>query len=227
MHSRERLTDLLANAVGQFIDTDTVLYRNLLASVQFVRLDKDSFVFHAGDACGAFLVLLEGSVRVQLTAASGREVTLYRIAPGGTCILTTSCLLSAEDYPAEAVAESELVAASIPGAIFQSLLEESGRFRRFVFDGFSQRLKNVICKIEELAFTSIDARLAKVLLDLHARGIEAITHQDLSVELGTAREVVTRHLQRFAGEGWIRLGRGHISVIDTDALQRSSQARAV
>lgn len=188
--------------------------------MQLVRLDRDRFVFHSGDLCRAFLVLLEGNVRVQLTSAGGREVTLYRIAPGGTCILTTSCLLSHENYPAEAIAESDLVAAAIPHELFQQALEESKRFRDFVFDGFSRRLKNVITRIEELAFTSIDVRLARALLELHARGVEKVTHQDIAVELGTAREVVSRHLKRFEAEGWVALGRGRVGVADVESVQR-------
>ena len=188
--------------------------------MQIVKIDQDRFVFHAGDLCQAFLMLLEGNVRVQLTSASGREVTLYRISPGGSCILTTSCLLSHEDYPAEAIAESDLVAAAIPSAVFQDALDESHRFRSFVFDSFSTRLKNVIARIEELAFTSIDARLARVLLELHEKQVEKVTHQDIAVELGTAREVVSRHLKRFAAEGWVELGRGRVTVVDPANLQR-------
>ena len=188
--------------------------------MQIVKIDQDRFVFHAGDLCQAFLMLLEGNVRVQLTSASGREVTLYRISPGGSCILTTSCLLSHEDYPAEAIAESDLVAAAIPSAVFQDALDQSHRFRNFVFDSFSTRLKNVIARIEELAFTSIDARLARVLLELHEKQVEKVTHQDIAVELGTAREVVSRHLKRFAAEGWVELGRGRVTVVDPANLQR-------
>lgn len=188
--------------------------------MQIVTLDQGRFVFHAGDLCPAFLLVLEGDVRVQLTSASGREVTLYRISAGGSCILTTSCLLSQEDYPAEAIAESDLVAAAIPSALFQDALNGSQQFRTFVFDGFSTRLKNVIARIEELAFTSIDARLGRVLLELHIKRVERVTHQDIAVELGTAREVVSRHLKRFAAERWVELGRGRVTVVDPVGLQR-------
>jgi CRP/FNR family transcriptional regulator len=188
--------------------------------MQIVTLDQGRFVFHAGDLCPAFLLVLEGDVRVQLTSASGREVTLYRISPGGSCILTTACLLSQEDYPAEAIAESHLVAAAIPSALFQDALNGSQQFRTFVFDGFSTRLKNVIARIEELAFTSIDSRLGRALLELHIKQVERVTHQDLAVELGTAREVVSRHLKRFAAERWVELGRGRVTVVDPVGLQR-------
>jgi CRP/FNR family transcriptional regulator len=191
----------------------------LLASAQIVKLEQGRFVFHAGDMCEAFLLLLDGEVRVQLTSAGGREITLYRIGRGGSCILTTSCLLSNENYPAEAIAESDVEALAIPISSFQDALEESQWFRRFVFDGFSMRLTSVIQKIEHIAFTSIDARLAAVLLELDRKGDQKVTNQDIAVELGTAREVVSRHLKRFESHGWVQLGRGKVTLVDRDRIQ--------
>ena len=216
---KSSLKDRLTTAVPELADADEAILERLLENAQVVKLDHDRFVFHAGDLCQAFLILLDGEVRVQLTAENGREVTLYRIGPGGSCILTTSCLLSNEHYPAEAIAESDIEAIAIPVTSFQSALEGSQWFRRFVFDGFSSRLTSVIQKIEQIAFTGIDVRLAGVLLELDRKGIEKITHQDIAVELGTAREVVSRHLKRFESEGWVRLGRGQVSLIDRPRIE--------
>lgn len=216
---KSSLKDRLTTAVPELVDADEATLDRLLENAQVVKLDHDRFVFHAGDLCQAFLILLDGEVRVQLTAENGREVTLYRIGPGGSCILTTSCLLSNEHYPAEAIAESDIEALAIPVSSFQSALEGSQWFRRFVFDGFSTRLTSVIQKIEQIAFTAIDVRLAGVLLELDRKGIEKITHQDIAVELGTAREVVSRHLKRFESEGWVRLGRGQVSLIDRPRIE--------
>lgn len=206
-------------AVPGLADADEAMLDRLLEKARVVKLGRDRFVFHAGDLCEAFLILLDGEVRVQLTSANGREVTLYRIVPGGSCILTTSCLLSNEHYPAEAIAESDVEALAIPVSSFQSALERSQWFRRFVFDGFSSRLTSVIQKIEQIAFTGIDVRLAGVLLELDRKQVEKITHQDIAVELGTAREVVSRHLKRFESEGWVRLGRGQVSIIDRPRIE--------
>ena len=217
--SKSILKDRLTTAVPELVDADDAILDRLLENAQVVKLDHDRFVSHAGDLCQAFLILPDGEVRVQHTAETGREVTLYRIGPGGSCILTTSCLLSNEHYPAEAVAESDIEALAIPVSSFQSALESSQWFRRFVFDGFSSRLTSVIQKIEQIAFTAIDIRLAGVLLELDRKGIEKITHQDIAVELGTAREVVSRHLKRFESEGWVRLGRGQVSLIDRPRIE--------
>ena len=216
---KSNLKTRLATAVPGLEDAEEAVLDRLLENAQVVKLGNDRFVFHAGDLCQAFMILLDGEVRVQLTAENGREVTLYRIGPGGSCILTTSCLLSNEHYPAEAVAESDIEALAIPVASFQSALEGSQWFRRFVFDGFSTRLTSVIQKIEQIAFTAIDVRLAVVLLELDRKGVEKITHQDIAVELGTAREVVSRHLKRFESEGWVRLGRGQVSLVDRPRIK--------
>jgi CRP/FNR family transcriptional regulator len=216
---KSNLKSRLVTAVPGLADADDALLERLLESAQVVKLDRDRFVFHAGDLCQAFLILLDGAVRVQLTSANGREVTLYRIGPGGSCILTTSCLLSNEHYPAEAIAESDVEALALPVSSFQSALESSRWFRRLVFDGFSRRLTSVIQKIEQIAFTAIDVRLAGVLLALDQNGIEKITHQDIAVELGTAREVVSRHLKRFESEGWVRLGRGQVALTDRARIE--------
>ena len=209
----------LAALIPEWQEADNTLIDQLLADASIVRLDRDNFVFRAGDLCEAFLIMLSGSVRVQLISSNGREVTLYRIGPGGSCILTTSCLLSREHYPAEAITESDTRALAISTTAFQVALESSQWFRKFVFDGFSSRLTSVIQKIEEIAFTPIDVRLAAFLLELDDSRTQDLTHQDIAVELGTAREVVSRHLKRFESQGWVELGRGQISVVDRHSIE--------
>lgn len=222
-NDKSNLKSRLETAVPELAEADETVLDRLLEDARIVKLDHDRFVFHAGDLCQAFLILLDGEVRVQLTSASGREVTLYRIGTGGSCILTTSCLLSDEHYPAEAIAESDVEALAIPVSSFQAALESSHWFRRFVFNGFSTRLTSVIRKIEQIAFTAIDARLAAILLELDEKGVDRITHQDIAVELGTAREVVSRHLKRFENEGWVRLGRGQVSILDRPGIEALGQ----
>ena len=204
---------------------DSTLERFLSSGVP-VRLDADSFIFRPGDSCESFLILLDGRVRVQLISEDGKEVTLYRIGPGGSCVLTTSCLFSSEHYPAEAIAETDIEALAFSRDVFEQSVEISAPFRRFVFDGFSQRLAKVIGRMEELAFTSIDYRLAKALIDLHERGQTRITHNALAVELGTAREVVSRHLKRMEQRKLIALARGEVTVLEPAELQRMTLDRS-
>lgn len=186
-----------------------------------VNLAAGDFAFHSGASCSHYLLAIAGTLRVQLATASGREVTLYRVKAGDSCILTTSCLISGEHYPAEAVAESAVTALAIERRPFQQLLESSSGFRQLVFGNFSSRLADVIRRLEAVVFTPIDPRLAAMLLEAGRSGsLQSITHQSIAVELGTAREVISRHLKKFELRGLIHLGRGNITIADEAGLIR-------
>ncbi|MAT82983.1 MAG: Crp/Fnr family transcriptional regulator [Gammaproteobacteria bacterium] len=214
---RRMAPERLAELIPAFAADDALLAL-LHDAGRTVTVPAGQYVFRAGDACQAFLLLLDGRVRVQITAENGREVTLYRLGSGGSCLLTTSCLLGGDHYPAEAVVEQDAAALVLPWASFQTALDRSPAFRRFVFDGFASRLTHVIRKLEQITFTGVDARLAAALLEHSEGGAGALTHQHLAVELGTAREVVSRHLKRFETAGWVRLGRSRIDILDPDRL---------
>lgn len=191
----------------------------LLEGAHQVKVSAGEFVFHMGSPCHNYLLAVDGTLRVQLAAESGRELTLYRVRAGGSCILTTSCLLSGEHYPAEAIAETGVTALAIEQQEFHSCLDSSAAFRRFVFTNLSSRLAEVIRRMESVTFTSIDRRLAAALLEFHESATTPrVTHHDLAVELGTAREVVSRHLKRLESRGWISLGRGQIEITDPAEL---------
>ncbi len=192
---------------------------SLLTGTKTVRFRPQQFAYRIGDDCDAFLILLAGSLRVQLASSKGRKISLCRIAPGRSCVVTTSCLLSSKSYPAEAIAETTVDAISIPREAFDRALGLSNGFRRFVFSEFSAGIASVVAKIEQLAFVSVDSRLSGVLLGLHKNGEDKITHQALAVELGTAREVVSRRLKEFECSGWVRLERGRVIVSDQVGLQ--------
>jgi len=193
----------------------------LMDSAQSVTLQAQEYVCRMGAICSSYLLAVDGTVRVQLTADSGREVTLYRVQSGGSCILTTSCLLSGERFPADAIAETQVTALAIDQRQFHESLDESRDFRRFVFASISRHLADIVRRMESIAFTAIDKRLADVLMDLQTSdAVPAITHQALAVELGTAREVISRHLKRFEAKGWISLGRGRIEITDPESLKR-------
>ncbi len=204
-------------SIGEIAE-DPVLSR-FLNSGNVVSIPAGNFVFEKDDTCDNYLIVLDGVVRVQLSTEAGREATLYRVQPGGSCALTTSCLISNERYPAEAVTESAVVAVVLPISEFQTALDESRQFRRFVFDGFAARLTAIIGQIQRIAFSAIDERLASVLLDGSDAGISCVTHQYLAAELGTAREVISRKLKQFEAEGLVRLGRGRIVIVDRQGLQ--------
>ncbi len=194
-----------------------------LAAVEAAReitLPAGTTVFRDGDPCRSYLLVLEGSVRVQKVSESGKEIVLYRVEAGQTCILTTSCLLADDDYLAEAITETEVSAVAIPTTRFHDALSHSAEFRKFVFHSYGKRIATLMALVEALAFGRMDARLAHRLLDIkHTRGEISVTHYELAADLGTAREVISRLLKDFERHGWIRLHRGRIEILDPQALR--------
>lgn len=203
----------------QFFNANDSIIELLMESAHLVNIPAKHQIFYPGSPCENYLLMLEGCVKAQLISENGREIILYRVLPGDSCVLTTSCLLSGNRYPAEGITEAEIKAFAIPSSAFHRGIEKSAMFREFVFNNFALRLANVMQRVESILFGSIDARLSNILLASNSRTLTK-THQELASELGTAREVVSRHLKRFESYHWVNLTRGSIEIIDSAALKK-------
>ena len=193
--------------------------RAALATLPVLKIAKGKGLFAPGAACQGFVLLLDGRIRVGLTAENGRRLVLYRVEAGETCVQTTLCLLGGLDYSAEGEAESDLRLVIVPPSLFQRLLRDSPAFAHFVFGRFGARLAEMTRLIETIAFLRVDARLAAALL-ARANGVDEIlaTHQDMAEDIGAAREVVSRQLALFQRAGLLHLGRGRIVLTQRRAL---------
>ncbi|MDH2919432.1 MAG: Crp/Fnr family transcriptional regulator [Sideroxydans sp.] len=190
----------------------------LLANTAVMQLPVGTLVFDEHQPCLGFPLILSGSIRVSKVAASGRELQLYRVLAGESCILTSSCLLGHTPYQARGSVAENLEMVLLPASIFHQLLAQQPAFRSYVFSLFADRLTDLMTLVSAVAFQKLDQRLAALLISkaspLHS------THQALADELGSAREMVSRLLKNFAEQGWVKLGREHIDLIDLAALQR-------
>jgi len=202
------------------------LKEELASTATQVALPEGAHAFQVTDSCENYLFLISGTVRVQYLAESGREIVLYRVARGETCVLTTACLLANQEYAVEGIAETEVEAILLPHSGFDKLLACSDLFRNFVFSNYATRLTNLMLLIEEVAFGRMDMRIARCLLDrIDSNNQVSLTHRELAVETGTAREVISRQLKEFSRRNWVRLERGRVNVIDIDALRRLADTR--
>jgi CRP/FNR family transcriptional regulator, anaerobic regulatory protein len=196
----------------------------LVSGSKLVRLAPGAHVFEPGQHADNLLLLLSGTVRVQQVSDTGREVFLYRVHAGESCVLTTACMLADEDYSAEGIAESDVRAVAIPRRVFDDLAGRSTVFRTFVFRAYSRRIADLFGLIDDIVFQRIDVRLAERLLELAQDGLIAATHHALAVELGTAREVISRTLGEFQRRGWVELARGEIRIASRAGLEKLSRS---
>ncbi|HMT80705.1 MAG TPA: Crp/Fnr family transcriptional regulator [Azonexus sp.] len=191
----------------------------LLPPGAIMQLPAGTQVFAEHQPCQGFPLVLEGSIKVIKLAANGRELMLYRVMPGGSCIISSSCLLGHSDYNARGIAETPLTLLALPVSSFTTLMVEHAPFRDFVFHLFADRIGELMQLVEEVAFARLDQRLAKLLLARHESTLN-VTHQQLADELGSVREIVSRLLKGFAAQGLVTLGREQLTVVDREGLQK-------
>ena len=187
---------------------------------QAMTVPAGTVIFDEDQPCQGFPLVISGSVRVIKSSPNGRELQLYRVGPGESCILTSSCLLGHSPYHARGLAERDTRMAVLSPAAFKTLIATCEPFRDYIFALFSERLTDLMQLVSAVAFQKLDQRLA-ALLAAKSSPLQT-THQALADELGSVREIVSRLLKNFAEQGWIRLGREQIEVIDIPALQKYS-----
>ncbi|MCX7890943.1 MAG: Crp/Fnr family transcriptional regulator [Burkholderiales bacterium] len=189
-----------------------------LADAVVHRVPAGAVMFDEHRPCEAFPMLLEGSIRVSKVSATGRELQLYRVLPGESCVITSSCLLGHQPYNARGVAETDATLVVLPAPAFARLVATHEPFRAYVFALFAERLADLMQLVEAVAFQRLDQRLAALLL---GKGrVLATTHQALADELGSVREIVSRLLKSFAEQGLVALGRERIEILDPAGLRR-------
>ena len=194
---------------------------SLVEGSNILSVPSGTQIFGPGQSADNLLLLLEGTVRVQQQSETGREVFLYRVHAGESCVLTTACMLAFEDYSADGFAETDVTAVAIPRKLFDDLVSQSPAFREFVFKAYARRITDLFTLIDDIVFQRMDVRLATRLLELAgADGMVRATHAVLASELGTAREVISRTLSEFQRRHWIEQSRGALQITDRSAMER-------
>jgi CRP/FNR family transcriptional regulator len=221
------MTSTLPTAIQQTVTVMPLLaeleapaLEKLGQSAHIVHANPGDVIFRPGGACENYLIVIDGTVRTSITGENGREIVLYRVDTGQTCVLTTSCLLSASNYDTEGIAETPVTALAIPRAMFLELLGTSAKFREIAFNTFSERLHDLIVLINEIAFGHLDTRLAQYLISKAKDGQVIATHQTIAKDLGSAREAVSRLLKEFERKGFVELDRGRILIASQRQLEQ-------
>ena len=208
------------------LTTDTLKTHDI--SLSTVNFQKDSVLFRPGDSCQTFLIVCTGSIKVEMTAKSGRDVTLYRINPSENCILTTSALINNEQYYAQGVTESDVTAIALSSENFYKAIQHSNDFVRYVLSGYTNRISSVIKLVDRMATRDVMLDVSQYLVKKSDENINnnadnfivSATQTQIANEIGTAREVVGRKLQLLEAEGIVTLKRGSISILDINKLRK-------
>ncbi len=186
---------------------------------------KGSIIFSQGDAVDALYGVASGQVRISSSSANGREIFLNIMEPGDA--FGEISVIDGLPRSASATAIGSAVLIVIQREPFLSLVAKEPQLALHLLQLFSERVRWTSELVEESAFLTAPARLAKRLLSLaslHGRpadsGMELrISQSELAHFLGISRQIVNQRLQEWKAEGWVELARGRIIVSDSDALQ--------
>jgi CRP/FNR family transcriptional regulator len=192
---------------------------NLCQAMSARELPAGTQLFAEHQDCMGFPLLLAGTIKVVKSTATGREMLLYRVEPGGSCIISSSCLLGHTPYSARGIAETPLSLLLLPITLFERLVADNALFRDFVFHLFAERIAELMQLVEEVAFHRLDQRLAKLLL---ARGDQPSAPRTRPWPRNSAASARSSAAcsRAFAVQGLVRLGREQITVIDQAGLQQ-------
>jgi CRP/FNR family transcriptional regulator len=189
--------------------------KKILDSSVSVRFVEAGHVMRDGETeCGEVPFVLNGSLRLFKSSENGREINIYHVKGGNMCSLSTLCLLGRISYAfnVEATVDSKL--AFIPSHSFTVLIDKSEPFRRYVYAAIGQKLISTLDSFEALKFSSIEDRIIKYLEDNKSRNNKVyITHQELAIELGSSREVISRELRKLSKRDLIKSSRGIIELL--------------
>ena len=200
------------------------------------QYDRDTFInssqtlhFHAGRTihdggeCTGVILVKSGVLRLYLLSDEGKEVTLYRLFPGDTCILSASCVLHTLTFDVLIDAEEDSECVVVGGCAYEGLWQRSDAVKIYTYETALSRFSDVMWVMQQILFMSMDKRLAIFLLDEASKtGSDTVklTHEQIAKYMGSAREVVSRMLKYFSSEGLITASRSEgIKIVDKKRLR--------
>lgn len=178
---------------------------------------------HDGSECSGVILVRSGSLRLYMMSDEGKDITLYRLHRGDMCMLSASCVLETITFDVFVGVEEDSVCYVISGAAFAAVAKSNPDIKIFALETAVSRFSDVMWVMQQILFMSMDKRLAIFLSDESARlGSDSIklTHGQIALYMGSAREVVSRMLKYFSSEGIVEVSRGGIKILDKKRLRK-------
>lgn len=201
-------------------DVEKQLLENNIATIKY---NKGENLHGAGKECLGLVLIKTGELRVYILSEEGRDVTLYRLTEGDSCVLSASCILNNITFDVLIDAEKDTEVLILNVGIFSKLSQENIYVENYVYKNTVDRFSDVMWAMEQILFTSFDRRLASFLYDemikIKSNKIK-LTHEQIAKYVGSAREVVSRMLKSFESQGILKLSRGTIEIVDKDKLRK-------
>lgn len=183
-------------------------------------------VHNGSEDCVGLLLVTKGRLRAFTCPEDGRELTLYRLLERDLCLMSASCILRGVDFDITVEAETEASFYQISAPVYQKLMKESAAVANYTNEIMAARFSDVMWLLDQILNKRLDGRLAAFLLEeaqFEQGSILPLTHEEIARRLGSAREVVTRMLRYFQGEGMVALSRGTVELKNMERLMETAK----
>lgn len=208
-------------------DQLTKAQQNMLErSAVYREIPKGTLLHHGDLDCLGMILVESGRLRAYIVSEEGKEITIYRLLSRDICLFSASCMMKNIQFEVTVEAETEAAVRIIPPSAFRGVMEESAAMANYMNELMAGRLSDVVWLMEQVMWKSFDSRLAAFLLEesaLEESDVLKITQEKIADHLGTAREVVTRMLRYFQGEGAVKLSRGTVEILDRKKLEATAR----
>lgn len=197
-------------------------FRNLLMDKSnLLKVAKGSVILNPGDNCEVCPIVVEGYLRVYMLLDNAREIPLYGIGQGESCMFVTISLLKRIPYPAFAEAEEDSLLMVVDTRTFRELFDKYSYWREFFLNMIAKNIYQTFLMMNEVLSKRVDRRLISYIFEKAKYSpVLKETHEEIARKIGTAREVVSRLLKRLEVEGVIEIKRGEIFIKNRELLKK-------
>jgi CRP/FNR family transcriptional regulator len=161
-------------------------------------------------------IVTKGTLKVIRTDEDGREILLYYIKSGESCIMSFLGGLHNETSKVKAEVEEDAEILFLPIEKVSLFIKEYPQWLDYIFRLYHKRFEELLEIVNAIAFKKVDERMLDLLqkkVELTQNNTLNITHEQLANELGTARVVVSRLLKQLEELGKVKLGRNKITLM--------------
>ena len=190
------------------------------------EVKKGTLLHDSSNECTGLLLVRTGQLRAYILSDEGREITIYRLFDRDMCLFSASCIMRSIQFDITVEAEKDTELWLIPPDVYQAVMNDSAAVANYTNEVMASRFSEVMWLMEQIMWKSLDKRLAAFLAEESAiEGSETLklTHETIAKHLGSHREVITRMLRYFQSEGWVKVSRGTVEILDMDALEGLSE----
>lgn len=222
MKIENKIIEIISNALPFFGVLRTEDKELVLKNVKQVTFAKNTIIHKGLNECNGLLIVNNGLLRAYIVSDEGKEITLYRLQNNDVCLLTASCVIKNISFEVLVKTEKDSDILQIDTALFNKLKNNYMQVEQFTNEVLNQRFSDTVWAIEKLLFLNLHKRIAYFLLEqseLEKSNILEVTHNDIAVNIGSTREVVTKMLKYFENENILSLQKSKIEIIDIKKLQ--------